>query len=102
VLEWTKDDDFWVRRASSVILIPFLLKNDYDGLMPFEIANRLMYDKNELVFKGYGWMLKSLSRVNKKAVMDYLITIHKNMPRVSFRYAIEKMDKENRLYLMRL
>ena len=102
VLKWTKDDDFWVRRASSVILIPSLLQNNYDGLMPFEIVNRLMNDKDELVLKGCGWMLKSFSRVNKEAVIDYLITNHKNMPRVSFRYAIEKMDNENRVYLMRL
>lgn len=102
VLEWTKDEDFWVRRASAVILIPSLLRNDYGGLMPFEIANRLMNDNNELVLKGYGWMLKAFSQVNKEEVIDYLIRNHKNMPRVSFRYATEKMDKENRLYLMKL
>jgi 3-methyladenine DNA glycosylase AlkD len=102
VLEWTKDEDFVVRRASAVILIPSLLRNDCEGLEPFEIANRLMNDKNELVLKGYGWMLKAFSQVNKEEVIDYLIKNHKNMPRVSFRYAIEKMDEGNRLYLMKL
>ncbi|QAT61460.1 MULTISPECIES: DNA alkylation repair protein [Tissierellales] len=61
-----------------------------------------MNDKNELVLKGYGWMLKSFSQVNKGEVIDYLIKNHKSMPRISFRYAIEKMDKESHLYLMEL
>jgi len=70
--------------------------------MPFEIANRLLIDKNELVLKGYGWMLKSLSQVNEEIVSNYLIENHKNMPRVSLRYVIEKMDKEKRSYLIGL
>ena len=102
VLEWTKDADFWVRRASAVILIPSISRNDYAGLDPFKIADRLMNDENELVLKGYGWMLKVLSRVDEKGVIDFLVKNSKNMPRVSFRYAIEKMDKEKRSYLIGL
>lgn len=102
VLEWTEDDDFWVRRASAVILIQSIMRNDFNRLRPFYIADRLINDKHELVLKGYGWMLKSFSQVNKEEVMGYLIKNYKNMPRVSFRYAIEKMDKESRSFLMSL
>lgn len=102
VLDWTEDEDFWVRRASAVILIPSIKRNDFNKLKPFYIADRLMNDEHELVLKGYGWMLKSFSQVNKEEVIDYLINNHKNMPRVSFTYAIEKMDKDSRSFLMRL
>ena len=54
VKTWTKDDDFWVRRASAVILIPLILRNDYEGIDPFIISDLLMSDKHDLVQKGYG------------------------------------------------
>ncbi len=102
VLEWTKDDDFWVRRAAAVVLIPSIAKKDYAGLMPFEISNRLMNDENDLVLKGYGWMLKIFSKADEKGVIDYLAQNHSSIPRVAFRYAIEKLDREKRSYLMGL
>jgi 3-methyladenine DNA glycosylase AlkD len=102
VLEWTKDEDFWVRRAAAVVLIPSIVRRDYAGLMPFEISDRLMNDENELVLKGYGWMLKILSKADEKGVIDYLAQKHNSIPRVAFRYAIEKLDTEKRSYLMGL
>ncbi|MCB2341521.1 DNA alkylation repair protein [Clostridium estertheticum] len=102
ILNWTKDEDFWVRRASAVILIPAILKDNYAGIHPLEIANKLLNDENDLVCKGYGWMLKSLSKVDEELVIEYLEKKHSIMPRVSFRYAIEKINAEKRQYLMEL
>ncbi len=102
VREWTNDRDFWVRRASAVILIPAILHNDYEGLKPLEIADRLISDEHDLVQKGYGWMLKSLSQTDRSAVEKYLIDKHSVMPRVAYRYALEKFDKETRKKLMAL
>ena len=102
ILNWTKDEDFWVRRASAVILIPAILKNDYADIHPLEIADRLLNDENDLVCKGYGWMLKALSKVDEELVIEYLKEKQSIMSRDSFRYAIEKMDSEKRLYLMEL
>ena len=102
IIMWTNDNNFWVRRASAVILIPSILKNDYDGMNPLEIANRLMQDEHDLVQKGYGWMLKALSQSDQNGVMEYLIENHKRMPRVAYRYALEKFDKETRAKLMKM
>lgn len=54
MIKWTKDTDFWVRRASAVILIPCILKNDYEGINPFVISDHLLEDEHDLVLKGYG------------------------------------------------
>lgn len=102
VTEWTKDEDFWVRRASAVILIPAILHNDYEGISPLRISDSLMKDEHDLVQKGYGWMLKSLSQVDMETVKDYLILNHAQMPRTAYRYALEKFDKETRKKLMNL
>ena len=102
VTGWTKDEDFWVRRASAVILILAILHNDYEGISPLRISDSLMKDEHDLVQKGYGWMLKSLSQVDMETVKDYLILNHAQMPRTAYRYALEKFDKETRKKLMNL
>lgn len=83
-------------------MIPDILKNDFTEIYPLEIADRLLNDDNDLVCKGYGWMLKALSIVDEELVIKYLEKKRSNMPRVSFRYAIEKMNTEKRHYLVRL
>ena len=57
----------------------------------FEVANNLTKDKEDLVQKGYGWMLKVASDSHQKEVFDFIMP-HKNlMNRTALRYAIEKM-----------
>jgi len=59
-----------------------------------------MKDEHHLVLKGYGWMLKVLSQVEKDKVYEYLLKNKNIMPRVAFRYALEKVDEETRRRLM--
>ena len=54
----------------------------------------LLTDLDDLVQKGYGWLLKEESRVHQKAVFDYVIARRKVMPRTALRYAIELMPKD--------
>ncbi len=102
IISWTEDPDFWVRRASAVILIPAISKNDHEGLHPLEIADRLMSDTHYLVLKGYGWMLKALSQVDPSSVEAYLTKNCRQMPRVAYRYALDKFDRETRNRLLQL
>jgi 3-methyladenine DNA glycosylase AlkD len=84
-----------MRRASAVsLIIPArngLFLNDI-----FEIADTLLYDKEDLVQKGYGWMLKAASQAYQKEVFDFVIERKATMPRTALRYAIEKMPQELR------
>lgn len=63
----------------------------------FEIADILLLDKDDLVQKGYGWMLKASSETQKKSetyqkrVFDYVMKHKSVMPCTALRYAIEKM-----------
>jgi 3-methyladenine DNA glycosylase AlkD len=90
--KWTKSNNRWMRRASSVsLIIPArhgkFLKNI------FEIANNLLLDQDDLVQKGYGWMLKAASEAHQKEVFDYVMKNKDKMPRTALRYAIEKMPE---------
>lgn len=44
-----EDKDFWVRRASAVVLIPTILKNDYDGIHLLKISDGLLLDEHEVI-----------------------------------------------------
>lgn len=100
VKQWTKREEFWMRRAAAVILIPAIRAESYTSLHPFDISDALMQDDHYLVCKGYGWMLKVLSQKNQTLVYEYLWKNRDVMPRLSYRYALEKMDKEKKDLLM--
>lgn len=100
VMKWTNHRKFWVRRAAAVILIYPIKKGRFDGLDPLAVADKLINDKHNLVLKGYGWMLKEYSVPKSDEVFKYLMSNKHIMPRVSFRYAAEKFDKDKKIILM--
>lgn len=100
VLKWTEHPDFFVRRAAAVILIYPIKHNKYENINPFLISDALMNDNHHLVLKGYGWMLKVLSEYNQSDVYEYLVKNKNTMPRVSYRYALEKFNRELKARLM--
>lgn len=91
--KWSRSKNGWMKRASAVSLIvpakKGLFLNDV-----FEIADILLLDTDDMVQKGYGWMLKVTCNIHEKEVFDYVMEHKKNMPRTALRYAIEKMPKE--------
>jgi len=91
--KWAKSDNRWVRRAAAVSLIIPAREGRFLKDI-FEIADIMLSDQDDLVQKGYGWMLKSASQAHQKEVFDYIIKNKSLMPRTSLRYAIEKMPKE--------
>ncbi len=91
--KWAKSKNRWMRRASAVSLIIPAKQGKFLKDI-FEIADILLLDKDDMVQKGYGWMLKEASRKNQKEVFDYVINNKRTMPRTALRYAIEKMPNE--------
>jgi len=100
IVKWTKRNEFWMRRASAVILIPSIWQDKYVETNPLKISDILMEDEHDLVLKGYGWMLKILSIKEPVLVFEYLLKNKSIMPRVSYRYALEKMDIKKKKILM--
>jgi 3-methyladenine DNA glycosylase AlkD len=92
---WATMENRWLRRAAAVTLIIPARRGKYLESI-FEIADILLHDKDDLVQKGYGWMLKETSRLHQKEVFDYVMMNKASMPRTALRYAIEKMPEELR------
>lgn len=88
--KWARSKHIWERRAAAVALIPalrrkLLLKE------AFQTADILLQNEEDLVQKGYGWMLKEASNQFSKKVFLYVMKNRRKMPRTALRYAIEKM-----------
>ena len=96
---WAKSSNRWVKRASAVSLIIPARNGRYLGDI-FEIADILLLDKDDMVQKGYGWMLKAASQAHQNEVFEYVVRNKGVMPRTALRYAIEKMPGELKVIAM--
>jgi 3-methyladenine DNA glycosylase AlkD len=92
---WTQSGNRWMRRAAAVSLI---IPAKHGKFFPevIEIANLLLTDSDNMVQKGYGWLLKEASRQHQAEVFTYVMENKKGMPRTALRYAIELMPKDLR------
>ncbi|MBD3311337.1 MAG: DNA alkylation repair protein [Candidatus Magasanikbacteria bacterium] len=90
--KWTKSRNRWVKRASAVIFINLIKKKNYLKDI-FWTADQLLTDEDDMVQKGYGWMLKVAADFHPKEVFAYVMKKKNKMPRTALRYAIEKMPK---------
>lgn len=93
LIAWAHADNRWLRRASAVTLILPARKGAFLK-ESFGIADILLMDKDDMVQKGYGWLLKEASKAHRAEVFDYVMRCKAKMPRTALRYAIEKMPAE--------
>jgi len=96
---WAKSPNRWMRRGAAVSLIVPARKGMF---LPeiFEIATILLRDSDDMVQKGYGWMLKVASQTYQQQVFGFVMHHRASMPRTALRYAIEKMPPALRLAAM--
>ncbi len=98
--KWAVSKNLWLRRASAVALIEpvrrgLLLKD------VFETAGMLLKDEEDLVQKGYGWMLKVTGDRFFEDARKFVMKHKHDMPRTALRYAIEKWPPAKRREAMR-
>lgn len=91
-MSWAKSSKWWMRRASAVSLIYGLRRGKFLK-QAFRTADILLSDKEDLVQKGYGWMLKVAGDKHQPEVFDYVMKNKRKMPRTALRYAIEKFPE---------
>ncbi len=96
---WAKSDNRWVKRAAAVSLILPARRGKFLKEV-FAIADILLEDPDDLVQKGYGWLLKEASRQHQQEVFAYLMKYKKTIPRTAFRYALEKISPQLRSQAM--
>jgi 3-methyladenine DNA glycosylase AlkD len=88
------------RRTAIVTTLFFIGKDDLDDA--FNLAEIMLYDKEDLIHKANGWALRFAGDKDKKRLLKFLDEYAATMPRVTLRYAIEKMDKKTKEHYMGL
>ncbi len=97
---WTQSKNRWMRRAAAVsLIVPAKRGKFLDEALA--IAALLLTDTDDMVQKGYGWLLKEASREHPEEVFGFIMENKKAMPRTALRYAIEKLPKDMKAEAMK-
>ncbi|MCW4005338.1 MAG: DNA alkylation repair protein [Candidatus Bathyarchaeota archaeon] len=92
VAQWAKSDNRWLKRASAVSFIIPAKKGKFLQ-QTLQITTTLLNDPDDLVQKGYGWLLKEQTKTHQQQILQYVLQHKNTMPRTALRYAIEKMPQ---------
>ena len=95
LLDFSQSENLWIRRISIVSTLTFIKNNEFNQTL--KIANLLIYDEHDLIHKAVGWMLREIYKRDESLIKQFLRQNYAQIPRTTLRYAIERMDKEERL-----
>ncbi|KXF82245.1 DNA alkylation repair protein [Enterovibrio coralii] len=84
----------WERRIAVMATFPFIRANQFEDTL--KLSEKLLDDKEDLIHKMCGWMLRELGKRDVALLKSFLDTHVKRMPRTMLRYAIEKLSQEER------
>lgn len=62
----------------------------------WNLCEMLLADEQDLMHKACGWMLRELAKRDETALVGFIQTHYRAMPRTMLRYAIEKFDEPTR------
>ncbi len=84
----------WERRISIVATHYFIRMGDFAGTL--RIAERLLDDREDLIHKAVGWMLREVGKKHQPTLESFLKRHGRIMPRTALRYAIERFPADLR------
>ncbi|MEJ2115944.1 MAG: DNA alkylation repair protein, partial [Gammaproteobacteria bacterium] len=94
-----KSKDLWERRIAIISTLHFIKNQKFEDTL--EISKQLLNDKEDLIHKAVGWMLREIGKQAPRVERNFLHNRYRKMPRTMLRYAIEKFpDDERKKYLL--
>lgn len=89
-----KSKSLWERRASVVFTFAFLRAGDLEPT--YEMAERHLEDRHDLMHKAVGWLLREMGKRDPGLLRAFLQEHYTVMPRTTLRYSIEKFSESER------
>ncbi|MFZ2831529.1 MAG: DNA alkylation repair protein [Minisyncoccia bacterium] len=88
--------NLWERRVAIIATHYFIRQGDFSTT--FDISKRLISDKEDLIHKAVGWMLREVGKRDLETLEHFLLekSRYQTMPRTMLRYAIERFPEEKR------
>jgi 3-methyladenine DNA glycosylase AlkD len=96
---WATHRNMWVRRASAVALIP-PMRRGHALDVAYDVAQALHADREDLIQKAVGWMLREAGKQDPVRLERYLRSKGAAIPRTTLRYAIERFPAVKRRALL--
>jgi 3-methyladenine DNA glycosylase AlkD len=97
LFELAVSDSIWERRVAMLSTFGFIKHGDASTAL--EIATILQGDKQDLIQKAVGWMLREVGkRVDAGLLLAYLDEHAANLSRTSLSYATEHLSPEQRVH----
>jgi 3-methyladenine DNA glycosylase AlkD len=90
VFRWAKSKNRWHRRAACVALIRGTRARMFFPEIT-KLSDSLLADKNDMVQKGLGWLLRETAKYDAKRTVPYLVEIRERAPRLVLRTACETL-----------
>lgn len=84
----------WERRMAMMATFRYIKKRDYADAL--KVAEKLLFDKEDLIQKAAGWMLREIGKRDMAAEEGFLKAHCNDMPRTMLRYAIERFPEGKR------
>lgn len=84
----------WERRIAVISTFAFIAQNEFEDTI--RLATLLMNDKEDLMHKAVGWMLREMGKRDQATLTEYLDENAHLLPRTTLRYAIEKYPEATR------
>lgn len=95
-----EDKNMWKQRVAIVSTMTFVKKWEFDDTL--KISEMLLNHEHDLIHKAVGWLLREVWKKDEKVLKDFLDKYASEMPRTMLRYAIEKLDENERRYYLNL
>lgn len=90
-----RSDSLWERRIAIIATFHFIRHGEF--LPTLAIARQLLDDREDLIHKAVGWMLREVGKRDLPAEERFLRRHYRQMPRTMLRYAIERFPEPKRL-----
>lgn len=84
----------WDRRIAVISTLAFIKKGQL--IDTFLLSELLLNDKEDLMHKACGWMMREAGKFDITLVEEFIIKNYNKMPRTMLRYAIEKFPEAKR------
>jgi len=89
-----ESEDLWERRISIMSTFHYVKRHEFTETL--KIAKMLLFDRQDLIHKATGWMLREIGKRNLQTEENFLKIHYTEMPRTLLRYAIEKFPEQKR------